>query len=164
MQSRLRMIYRGQRTLHALYSAIAVIFTYIHNVISGYNHYSFHGEQKYILLHKLLQCNINFTVKNCSTLRPFNFRQLHVLDETYVMNCCREDCCYVSLDFDGDLREAEKRGRADNRIARDYVLPDFTNTYVLPSRDTGTYMLKLRLPQDVWCKQCILQVSYKWSS
>ena len=40
------------------------------------------------------------------------------MDETYVMNCCREDCCYVSQDFDADLREAEKRLRPDNKIAR----------------------------------------------
>ena len=35
--------------------------------------------------------------------------QLHVLDETYVMNACREDCCYVSLDYDADMRTAAKR-------------------------------------------------------
>lgn len=38
-----------------------------------------------------------------------SYRQLHVMDETHVMNACREDCCYVSLDFDGDMKKAALR-------------------------------------------------------
>jgi len=56
-----------------------------------------------------------------------SYRQLHVLDETYVMNACREDCCYVSLDYDSDMRTAAKRSSTENSVARDYVLPDFTS-------------------------------------
>ncbi len=48
------------------------------------------------------------------------------MDETHVMNCCREDCCYVSLDFDSDMKAAQMRNHPDNPVARDYVLPDFT--------------------------------------
>lgn len=48
------------------------------------------------------------------------------MDETYVMNACREDCCYVSLDFDDDMRMSQKRNHSDNKVVRDYVLPDFT--------------------------------------
>ena len=55
-----------------------------------------------------------------------SYRQLHVLDETHVMNGCKEDCCYVSQDWEEDIRKARKRGR-ENTIARDYVLPDFTS-------------------------------------
>nr|ACO11440.1 Actin-related protein 6 [Caligus rogercresseyi] len=54
-----------------------------------------------------------------------SYRQLHVLEETYVMNACKEDACFVSLDFHRDMREST-RGRASH-IARDYVLPDFHN-------------------------------------
>ena len=32
-----------------------------------------------------------------------SYRQLHVLDETYVMNGCKEDCCYVAKDFDCEV-------------------------------------------------------------
>ncbi len=53
-----------------------------------------------------------------------SYRQLNVMDETHVINSCREDCCYVSMDFDGDMEEAA-RARINN-VARDYVLPDFT--------------------------------------
>jgi len=54
-----------------------------------------------------------------------SYRQLHVLDETHVMNGCKEDCCYVALDWDKDVTVARQRGK-ENTIARDYVLPDFT--------------------------------------
>lgn len=56
----------------------------------------------------------------------FLFRQLHVMDETYVINQLKEDSCFVSLDFMGDMEIARKRG-PENTIARDYVLPDFTS-------------------------------------
>jgi actin-related protein 6 len=49
-------------------------------------------------------------------------RQLHVLDETFVMNACKEDCCYVAKDWADDVRIAKKKG-TDNTIIRDYVLP-----------------------------------------
>ena len=62
-----------------------------------------------------------------------SYRQIHVLDETYVMNAAKEDSCYVSLDFDNDMNQAKieaKKRRRDNydyKIAREYVLPDFTS-------------------------------------
>jgi actin-related protein 6 len=62
-----------------------------------------------------------------------SYRQIHVLDETYVMNAAKEDSCYVSLDFENDMRLARdesKKRRKENygyKIAREYVLPDFTS-------------------------------------
>lgn len=61
-----------------------------------------------------------------------SYRQIHVLDETHVMNSAKEDACYVSVDFAGDMRAARaeaRRRRKDGgayKIAREYVLPDFT--------------------------------------
>jgi len=55
-----------------------------------------------------------------------SYRQLHVLDETHVMNGAKEDCCYVAQDWDKEVKVARARGAA-NTIARDYVLPDFTS-------------------------------------
>jgi len=55
-----------------------------------------------------------------------SYRQLHVLDETYVMNQVKEDCCYVSTDFVSDLETASKK-KKHNTIVRDYILPDYTN-------------------------------------
>ena len=33
-----------------------------------------------------------------------SYRQIHVLDETHVMNAAKEDACFVSLDFDQDMK------------------------------------------------------------
>ncbi|XP_055947312.1 actin-related protein 6-like isoform X2 [Argiope bruennichi] len=67
-----------------------------------------------------------------------SYRQLNVMDETYVMNQVKEDVCYISLDPDKDLKIAEKRGK-ENTIVRDYVLPDYTvikRGYVRPPEET----------------------------
>ena len=37
------------------------------------------------------------------------------------------------------------------------MLPDLSDRYVIP-HDPGQFFLKLRLPEDVYCDQCILQV------
>lgn len=55
-----------------------------------------------------------------------SYRQLMVMDETHVMNQCKEDVCYVSTDFYKDTEKAKKKGK-DNTIVRDYVLPDYTH-------------------------------------
>lgn len=55
-----------------------------------------------------------------------SYRQLHVLDETWVMNQCKEDSCYVAMDWSEEVRKAGARGK-ENTVARDYVLPDFTS-------------------------------------
>ncbi|XP_013779892.1 actin-related protein 6-like [Limulus polyphemus] len=67
-----------------------------------------------------------------------SYRQLHVMDETYVMNQVKEDVCYVSTQFDHDMSVARKKGK-DNTIIRDYVLPDYTvikRGYVRPLEET----------------------------
>ncbi|TSK28083.1 Actin-related protein 6 [Bagarius yarrelli] len=52
-------------------------------------------------------------------------RQLHVMDETYVINQVKEDVCYVSQDFYKDMQIAQLKGE-ENLVMRDYVLPDFS--------------------------------------
>jgi len=69
-----------------------------------------------------------------------SYRQLHVLDETYVMNQVKEDCCFVSTDFNHDM-ETTKQKRKLNTIARDYILPDYTNVkrgYIRPIEEMWT--------------------------
>lgn len=51
-----------------------------------------------------------------------SYRQLHVLDETYVMNQCKEDSCFVSTQFFKDMEITKKK---NNPYIRDYVLPDY---------------------------------------
>lgn len=54
-----------------------------------------------------------------------SYRQLNVMDESYVINQCKEDSCFVSQDFYADMRTAKKKA-PDNHIVREYVLPDCT--------------------------------------
>nr|XP_057931278.1 actin-related protein 6 [Doryrhamphus excisus] len=54
-----------------------------------------------------------------------SYRQLHVMDETHVINQVKEDVCYVSQDFYKDMSIAQLKGH-DNTVMRDYVLPDFS--------------------------------------
>uniref|UniRef100_A0A1A8N6Q1 Actin-related protein 6 n=1 Tax=Nothobranchius rachovii TaxID=451742 RepID=A0A1A8N6Q1_9TELE len=55
-----------------------------------------------------------------------SYRQLHVMDETHVINQVKEDVCYVSQQFYKDMEIALSKGE-DNSIVRDYVLPDFSS-------------------------------------
>ncbi|XP_033209864.1 actin-related protein 6 isoform X2 [Belonocnema kinseyi] len=55
-----------------------------------------------------------------------SYRQLHVMDETYVINQVKEDSCFVSQDFYEDMETAKLKG-SSNPIVKDYVLPDFTS-------------------------------------
>lgn len=54
-----------------------------------------------------------------------SYRQLNVMDESYVINQIKEDMCFVTQDFGLDMALAKRRG-AENTIVQDYVLPDFT--------------------------------------
>ncbi|KAG8514023.1 Actin-related protein 6, partial [Galemys pyrenaicus] len=54
-----------------------------------------------------------------------SYRQLHVMDETHVINQVKEDVCYVSQDFYRDMDIAKLKGE-ENTVMIDYVLPDFS--------------------------------------
>eukprot|EP00075_Anas_platyrhynchos_P021866 XP_027311119.1 actin-related protein 6 [Anas platyrhynchos] len=54
-----------------------------------------------------------------------SYRQLHVMDETHVINQVKEDVCYVSQDFYKDMEIAKLKGE-ENTVMVDYVLPDFS--------------------------------------
>lgn len=54
-----------------------------------------------------------------------SYRQLNVMDETYVINQVKEDSCFVSQHFMDDMKLARKKD-SQNTIVKDYVLPDYT--------------------------------------
>lgn len=54
-----------------------------------------------------------------------SYRQMNVMDETYVINQCKEDICFVAKNFEESLKRCEENKQT--KIARDYILPDFTN-------------------------------------
>merc|ERR1712159_125734 len=51
-----------------------------------------------------------------------SYRQWNMMDETMVINAVKERLCFVSQDFDKDMRLSRKRAR-DNQIKREYILP-----------------------------------------
>lgn len=57
-----------------------------------------------------------------------SYRQLQVMDETYVMNQVKEDACYISMDFFKDMEKSKLKGDA-NTLVCDYVLPDYTHIH-----------------------------------
>ncbi|EFO85655.1 hypothetical protein GCK72_005125 [Caenorhabditis remanei] len=57
-----------------------------------------------------------------------SYRQLNVSEETYVINECKEDICFVTLDFDRSMKHAKKRYE-ENTIDMRYVMPDFHTTF-----------------------------------
>uniref|UniRef100_A0A2P2I776 Actin-related protein 6-like n=2 Tax=Hirondellea gigas TaxID=1518452 RepID=A0A2P2I776_9CRUS len=48
------------------------------------------------------------------------------MDETYVINQVKEDSCFVTQDFNAEMKKARLKP-PDNDLLRDYVLPDFTS-------------------------------------
>lgn len=66
-----------------------------------------------------------------------SYRQLHVMDETYVVNQVKEDSCFVSQQFFKDM-EKTKLPLNKNPIVKDYVLPDFTTIRRGYLTDVGT--------------------------
>lgn len=65
--------------------------------------------------------------------RLLSLRHYDMRNDTYIVNEIKEQACYVSLDFDGDLDKTWKGTRGERReayatgagVAKDYVLPDF---------------------------------------
>ena len=47
-----------------------------------------------------------------------SYRQLHVMDETYVMNQVKEDSCYVSQEFLRDMDTSRKKGECQYNTTR----------------------------------------------
>ncbi|KAJ7582804.1 actin-related protein Arp6 [Mycena floridula] len=55
-----------------------------------------------------------------------SFRQWNMMDETYIMNEVKEECCFVSTDFKGDL-ETCRVDLKSNPIVQRYLLPDMSS-------------------------------------
>ncbi|CAG9794352.1 unnamed protein product [Diatraea saccharalis] len=78
-----------------------------------------------------------------------SYRQLNVMDETFVINQVKEDSCFVSQDFMNDMEIAKKKGSA-NTCIKDYILPDYTTIrrgylrdIVKPNEDLEQQTLRL---------------------
>ncbi|KAL1928194.1 hypothetical protein VTP01DRAFT_3110 [Rhizomucor pusillus] len=56
-----------------------------------------------------------------------SFRYYDMMEETYIINQVKEDCCYVSKNVYEDLNICRKPYQ-ENTIVQEYVLPDYTTT------------------------------------
>jgi len=69
-----------------------------------------------------------------------SYRQLVVMNETYIINEIKENVCFVSLDFQEDMKKA-RLPISENPHAIDYVLPDYNEIkqgYVQPPSSIST--------------------------
>lgn len=66
-----------------------------------------------------------------------SYRQLNVMDETFVVNQVKEDSCFVSQNFYADMKLAKENFKT-NSIIKDYVLPDFSTLKRGYLTDAGT--------------------------
>ncbi|XP_050429470.1 actin-related protein 6 [Adelges cooleyi] len=91
--------------------------------------YSFTHIVPYILQKKykpgMLRINVGGKILTNHLKEVISYRHLDVMEETYVMNQVKEDMCFVSTDFNQDLKTAKAKW-PKNTIIRDYVLPDYT--------------------------------------
>lgn len=54
-----------------------------------------------------------------------SYRQLHVLDETYVINHVKEDTCYIPINFVSEMEASHRKHL--NSVRCEYVLPNFSD-------------------------------------
>jgi len=74
----------------------------------------------------IVRVNVGGKVLTNHLKEIISYRQLMVMDETYVINQMKEDVCYVSTQFNYDMNIAKKKF-PENTISRDYILPDYTH-------------------------------------
>ena len=78
------------------------------------------------ILEAVLRIDIGGKVLTNHLKEITSYRQLHVLDETYVINQVKEDVCYVAMDLYKDMDIAKRKG-SGNTILQEYVLPNFSH-------------------------------------
>lgn len=61
-----------------------------------------------------------------------SYKEYNLTGETLLVNDIKEQLCYVSMEFDSDLKKCREK---INDILKEYVLPDYNNTFKGYSRD-----------------------------
>jgi len=78
-----------------------------------------------------------------------SYRQWNMMDETYIMNDVKEQCCYVSTDFERELNAAKRSRKVAQRLRREYVLPNGSTVLHGYVRDaSNTASAAASLPSD----------------
>jgi len=63
-----------------------------------------------------------------------SFRAYNVMEETSLIQDCKESLCYISLDFANELALTRFKGKK-NTLRREFVMPDYVNTFKGTARD-----------------------------
>ncbi|CAH8853601.1 unnamed protein product [Trichobilharzia szidati] len=74
-------------------------------------------------------------------IEAVSYRHLDVRSEIYIMNQCKEDVCYVSVDFWKDMNISGSKPKS-NSILREYVLPNYVDVHRGYVRDPNTEAAK----------------------
>jgi len=57
------------------------------------------------------------------------YRQWNMMDEYHIVNDAKERLCFVSREFDEEMKRARFNRRGSRWFDREYLLPDFVNTF-----------------------------------
>ncbi len=58
-----------------------------------------------------------------------SYRKFNLMDEFYIVNEAKESLCFVSMDFDKDMKIARESREGTREYDREFVLPDFADTF-----------------------------------
>ncbi|KAL3797789.1 hypothetical protein ACHAWO_000406 [Cyclotella atomus] len=57
------------------------------------------------------------------------YRQWNMMDEYHVVNDAKEQLCFISQEFNEDMKHARQTRRGLRKFDREFLLPDFVNTF-----------------------------------
>lgn len=60
----------------------------------------------------------------CETL---SYKEVNLLGESYIVNQMKESLSFVSQDFDSDLHSSTQTNFRNNKLMKEFVLPDYKN-------------------------------------
>lgn len=87
--------------------------------------------------------NIGGKVLTSILKEEIGYRQYNLKDQFFVVNEAKEALCFVSKDFQGDIRSARSIRPGLRPFDRNFVLPDFVQTF------HGTVMMPSALNHDI---------------
>ncbi|KAL3808669.1 hypothetical protein ACHAXA_001241 [Cyclostephanos tholiformis] len=85
------------------------------------------GEALYDAIRRL---NIGGKVLTNLLKESVTYRQWNMMDEFHIINDAKEQLCFVSDEFDEEMARARESRKGLRWFDREYLLPDFVNTFV----------------------------------
>jgi len=57
------------------------------------------------------------------------YRQWNMMDEYHIVNDCKEQLCFINNQFETEMKQARKTRKGFREFDREFLLPDFVNTF-----------------------------------